>query len=206
MELAAHAGIARDHIHRVAVRLAVVDDDRQIKLLRQTKLHLQNLLLQLLPLQIVVIVQADLADGLHLFLLRPRADARLARVVPAFRLVRMPADGGIEEIVALRQRHAGLVRPGVLARVHHKLHAVFRKRRDKLLAVGVEPRIVVVGMRIKKHTASPPFFRQADYSKAGGKMQRAGPFFHRLSAHRSIVTKITYFFSKNLLQSSLGYV
>ena len=67
MEHPPHPGELPDNGHAVLVGLPVVDDDRQVQLLRQGQLGPEHRLLPL-PGRVVlpVVVQSDLPDGHHL--------------------------------------------------------------------------------------------------------------------------------------------
>ena len=64
-------------------------------------------------------------------------------------IVRMTADGGIDEGVFLRQCDAALAGGEVAADVHDR--PLLGQRGEDLVAVGIEARVVQMRMRIKIH-------------------------------------------------------
>ena len=155
MEHAAQPRIVAHDAQAVAVRLAVMHDDRQIQLECKLQLRAEHPLLLCLCGCVPVIVQPDLADGADLRLRRQRADVRKAAVRPAAGLLRMPADGGIDKIVRLCQRDGALRRDAAVAGVYHERDAAVMYSAQHLVAVGIELSAVVmrVGVKILRHSA-----------------------------------------------------
>ena len=67
----------------------------------------------------------------------------------------MPADGGIDEIIRLRNGDGALGRRGTVARVHDERNAALMHGAQHIAAVGVELSAVVVrvGIEILRHSA-----------------------------------------------------
>ena len=150
MEHTAQLRIVAHDAQAVAVRLAVMHDDRQIQLERKLQLRAEHPLLLCLCGGVPVIVQPDLADGADLRLRRQRADVRKAAVRPAVGLLRMPADGGIDKIVRLCQRNGTLRRDAAVAGVDHERDATLMHGAQHLVTVGVELSAVVMRVGVKK--------------------------------------------------------
>ena len=155
MEHAAQARIVAHNAQAVAVRLPVVDDDREIQLQRQLQLRAQHDLLRCLRGGIPVIVQTDLADGADLGLRRQRADLLQTVVRPAGGFLRVPADGGIDEIIFLCDGDGARGRRSTVAGIHDERNAALMHGAQHLFAVGVELSAVVVcvGIEILRHSA-----------------------------------------------------
>ena len=75
VEHAARVGMPPDDVHGVAVRLALVDDDRELQRLGQLELLLEGNDLPRARHVLIVIIQPDLADGAHARIGRQRAVA-----------------------------------------------------------------------------------------------------------------------------------
>lgn len=86
---------------------------------------------------------------------RQRADLIQTVVRPAGGLLRMPADGGIDKIIRLRDGNGALGRRSTIARVHDERDAALVHSAQHIAAVGVElPAVVVrVGIEILRHSA-----------------------------------------------------
>ena len=155
MEHAAQARIVAHNAQTVAVRLPVVDDDRKVQLQRKLQLRAQHALLRYFRGGVPVIIQTDLADGADLGLRRQRADLIQTVVRPAGGLLRMPADGGIDEIIFLRDGDGALGRRGTVAGVHDERDAALMHGTQHIGPVGVELSAVVVrvGIEILRHSA-----------------------------------------------------
>ena len=97
------------------MRLPVVDNDREVQLQRKLQLCAQHGLLCCLRGGVPVIVQTDLADGADFRLRCQRADLRQTAVRPTGGLLRMPADGGIDKIIRLRDGNGARGRRGTIA-------------------------------------------------------------------------------------------
>ena len=132
------------------MRGAVVHDDGERKLLRERELRAEDLLLPL-PRRVLlpVVIKADLADGNDFRTLRPRTQRveALSRVGCA--VFRVPAHGGVDVGVFLRELHRAARGIKVAAGVDDQPHAVFGHGREQFLAVSVERLVVVVGVGIK---------------------------------------------------------
>jgi hypothetical protein len=103
-----------DDVHDVAVRLAVMNDNRQAKLFRQVKLRLENAALRLARGKVVLVGLSDLSDGPRFFCVCPKAVTRRALLIETVRLVRMPAHGGIDmRMPRARERAASALRASV---------------------------------------------------------------------------------------------
>ena len=101
------------------MRLALMDDDGHGELLRQRHLQAEGPLLHIPRGILIVIVQADLADGLH-----ARVFAQLAvdgdpRLVHLRGVVRVAADGGVDPAKSLGQLHRLFRRRQIEANLHH---------------------------------------------------------------------------------------
>ena len=155
MEHAAQAWIIAHNAQAVAVRLPVVDDDREIQLQRQLQLRAQHDLLRRLRGGVPVIVQTDLADGADLGLRRQRADLLQTVVRPAGGFLRVPTDGGIDEIIFLCDGDGARGRRSTVAGIHDERDAALMHGAQHLFAVGVELSAVVVrvGIEILRHSA-----------------------------------------------------
>ena len=93
---------------------------------------------------IPVIIQPDLADGADLRLRCQRANMCEAAVRPAVGLLRMPAAGGIDEIVRLCQRNGALRRDAAVAGVDHERDTAVMHGAQHLVTDGVELSAVVM--------------------------------------------------------------
>ena len=158
MEHPPHPGERPDHRQAVGMGLPVVDDHRQVQLLRQVHLVPEDLLLKrpgrvLLP----VVVQADLPDGHRLGPLEK---------IPEDIQVLLPAGRAVLRVVPRRRVDVGPAlrecrrRPGagqVAPRVYHQGHPLVREGREDRVPVRVEFRVVVVGMGVEEHS-SPSFY------------------------------------------------
>ena len=148
-----HAAHIRELLYdgkRVGVRVAVVHDDGERKLLRERELRAEDLLLPLFRRVLLpVVVKADLANGDDFRTLRPlpqRVEV-LARVGRA--VFRVPAHGGVDMRVFLRELHRAARRFEVAAGVDDQPHAVFGHGREQFLAVSVKRLVIIVGVGIK---------------------------------------------------------
>lgn len=140
------------HCQTVGVGLPVVDDHRQVQLLRQGHLVPEDPPLVfpggiLLP----VVVQADLPDGHHPGVLRPLPEEVQLRRVVRGAVLRMVAHGGIEEGPGAGQRHrragGGDVAPGI----HRQGDAPPDQPRQNGLPVPVKLLRIVVRVGVKEH-------------------------------------------------------
>ena len=84
-----------------------------------------------------------------------RADLIQTVVRPAGGLFRVPADGGINEIIRLRDGDGALRRHGTVARVNNQCNATLVHGTQHLIPIRVELPAVVVRVRIKilRHSA-----------------------------------------------------
>ena len=155
MEHAAQARIVAHDAQAVAVRLPVVDNDREVQLQRKLQLRAQHGLLRCLRGGVPVIVQTDLADGADLGLRCQRADLIQTVVRPTGGLLRMPADGSINKIIRLRDGNGARGRHGTVTWVHDERDAALVHSAQHIAAVGVELSAVVVrvGIEILRHSA-----------------------------------------------------
>ena len=156
MEHPPHRRKLPDDGKAVAVGLPVVENDRQLQLLRQRQLPLQHLLLQgtgrvLLP----VVVQSDLPDGHHLLPLRQLPQTLYLLRLKVVAVLRVQAHCGVY-MGKLRRQCNGLLRGGQgAAGVHHQPDTLLGQSRQYLPPVRVKGLIVIVGMGIKQHGCSP---------------------------------------------------
>ena len=152
MEHPTHPGELADGLQAVGVGIPVVDDDRQVQLLRQGELIPEYPLL-MLPGRVFlpVVVQPDFPDGNHLWLLCQRLYGLQLRRFIIRAVLRVKPHGGIEEGETPGQFHRGLRAGDVAARVHHQGDPSLRQARQRCLPVRVELLRVIVGMGVKKH-------------------------------------------------------
>ena len=149
MQHAARA-VAAQKLHRIAVRLTVVDDDRQIVRRGQFHLRREGFVLRfsggvLLP----VVVQANLPHGHHLragqqgfHLLQP-IGGRVEEIAG------MHADGGIHVGPALRKGDALIAALQARTAIDDGAHALLRQGGKQLLAVFTESVRIVMRVGIK---------------------------------------------------------
>ena len=121
--------------------------------------------------EIVMVIEADFADGQHL-----RMRGQLAQPREGFGrglggIVRMHADGGVDERIALGQPDGGFQVGRAVAGAdgHHALHAGGAGALDHLLAVGVELGVVQVAVGIDQ-----PHFRRAPTGMSSWKPASTG--------------------------------
>src|SRR6185503_1787169 len=129
--------VAQDR-QRVVPGFSRVDDDRQPDLARQVDLIAEGAALVLAGREIVVVIEADLADGDRLGTPGRLADVPRDRGGPVLRLVRVDAGGEMDEVVQRRQVGAG---GGVADERGHRDQALDPRgpgARDHLVAVGIE--------------------------------------------------------------------
>ena len=150
MEHAPDLGVLQHDGKAVPVGLPVVDDDRQVQLLRQGQLAAEHLLLKL-PGGIFrpVVVQADLADGHHLIVPAQLPNGVKVPVGAAGAVLRVDTHGGVHVGIPLRQRHGGTAALYIAARVHHQSHPGGGEGGKHRVPVGVEAAGVIVGMGIE---------------------------------------------------------
>ena len=87
---------------------------------------------------------------MDLRLRRQRVDVRKAAVRPVVGLLRMPADGSIDEIVRLCQRNGALRRDAAVTGVDHERDTAVMHGAQHLVTVGVELSAVVMRVGVKK--------------------------------------------------------
>ena len=160
MEHAGDGGKFLDDGQAVPVGLPVMDDYRQIQLLRQRQLLAEYHLLEVSGgIFRPVVVQPDLADGRHLRLRQQLPQRRQIGVLKARAVLRVDACGGVHMAVPLCQRRRGAGGGQVTARIQHQLHPGFRQRGQHRVPVAVKAAVVIVGVGIKnRHTGLPRFF------------------------------------------------
>ena len=151
MEHAAQTAVPPGYVQAVGVGFAVVDYDWFVQLQGQFQLSYEHIVHNFLVLSVPVVVQADLAYR-HAFGVRGQLPDHGRGVhVPALPLLRLPADGCVDEGIPLGQSQR---RPGaglVAAGVYDIVYAQRRHGGEHLVTVGVELGAVVVRVRIDKH-------------------------------------------------------
>ena len=152
MEHAAYGGKFPHEGKTVGVRVAVVDNNRQVQLLRERELIAQHPLLEV-PRRVLLpmVIQSDLADGDDLRLPRPSAERRKALLRVGRTVLRMPADGGVDMGIFFRQLHRAAGGLRIAARVEDQPHAVFGHGCEQRAAVGVKRLVVIVRVGIENH-------------------------------------------------------
>ena len=103
MEHALHVREFIDDAQPVLMRLALMDDDGHGELLRQRHLQAEGPLLHIPRGILIVIVQADLADGLHARVFTQLAVDGDPRLVHLRGVVRVAAHGGPDPVEASGQ-------------------------------------------------------------------------------------------------------
>ncbi len=136
------------------MRLAVVDDGRKPQLAGEVKLPGKDAALDVARNVVVMVIQPDLADGDRLRMLRQPAQHVYIFRRRAGCLLRVYADSVVHSVVALGKRlaHAGGRQVG--GGVDDMRDSFLREqRRQQRVAVAVEARVVVVGVRIQHRRA-----------------------------------------------------
>ena len=137
-------------IDHIAVRVADMKDDRLVQLIGQIKLTGEHILLNVPGRKIVVIIQSDFAQRHNLLLgCEPVRQNRDIGICEILRVVRMHTDGGIEHGLAFGQLDGLGAGSHIRADTHGK-HLRLAHARKHILAVGVKPTIVRMGMRVKQ--------------------------------------------------------
>ncbi len=101
-DAARHASGARagqQHVRRVAVRLADVQNYGLVELVGQLELTVEDLLLHVAGREVVMVVQTDFAQRDHLVRSHPFANQPGMLVRPQRGVVRVYARGGIKKVV-----------------------------------------------------------------------------------------------------------
>ena len=131
----------------------VVDDDGQVQVPGQLHLGGEKVPLLLPSLRVFhpVVIQADLANGLYLGMGRHGPDLVQGVQFHALQILRVESHRGVEEIIALRQRHRHPGAGQITARVEHQPHALVLQTGQHLVPVGVKGGSVIVCMGIKQH-------------------------------------------------------
>ncbi len=147
-----HAGkpAALDHGQCILPGFARMDDDGLSALGRNRQLALERFLLDRARRKIVVVVQADFANGNHLGMRRQFAQLR-ERLLAGFGCVmRMHANGGVNEIVLLGQPYARFQIRRAMTRAHgdHASHTGGHRASNGIFAIGIESFVVEMRVRI----------------------------------------------------------
>ena len=137
------------------MRLALVDDDRQLQLLRQRHLQPKGVLLHVARDVLIMVIESDLANGLHARVPCELPIHQNTRLVHLIRVVRMAAHGGPDPVVPLRQPDGTFARRQVAANVHHAAHLILRHAGQNLFKILCKARLVEVCVGIKIHGSSP---------------------------------------------------
>ena len=151
MEHARHVRELIDDAQPILVRLALVDYDGKRKLLRKRHLHPERALLHIARRVFVVIIQADLANGLHARIFAQRAVFFDPRFIHLRRVVRVAADSGPDPIMLIGQLDRVIRRRAVESDLHHAgdvRRAHFFHNVHKVLCKTV---LAQMGVRIKIH-------------------------------------------------------
>ena len=136
--------------HGVGPCLARVDDDGLAALRGDFQLREENRALHVARRKVVMVIEADLADGRH-FGVRCQVSQPLERLSRGFgSVVRMHPDGGNHKWIALRLADGRLQIGRAAARPdgHHPLHARGQRAFDYRLAVRVEFPVVQMDVRV----------------------------------------------------------
>ena len=149
MEHPGDPGVAADHRKTILRALPLVDDHRQAHLLRDGQLGVKAGKLDLCRVAHPVVVHAGLADGPDLGMPGQAAQKGLGFGVPAAGKLRVPAHGGVDEVILLRQGYRGFAGLGVAADVGDKIHALPVQVRQKPATVFVKGGVVVMGVGVK---------------------------------------------------------
>ena len=142
-------------IHSVLVGLPFVDDDGKSQLLRQGHLHPKCFFLNIPGDILIVIVQANLSDGLHLWVAQRHCpvcfNGGFGYLVCR---VWMRANGGIHIVLLGGQRCGGPGGGKTASGIHHKPDALGWQRVQQCRAVFVKCPVVQVSMGVKNHGES----------------------------------------------------
>ncbi|TKS62610.1 MAG: hypothetical protein EWM73_02291 [Nitrospira sp.] len=103
---------------------------------------------------IVVIVEADLAIGDHLFVLCEPTDIVVPAIEDMLHFMWMDADGGIDERVLLRQCDRCLAGRQIAADGDEGFDAGFPSAGNHRLAILIVAGIVQMGMCVDQHAAA----------------------------------------------------
>ena len=137
------------------MRVAIVNDDRQVQLDPQLHEATKNFLLNVPRAVVVVVIETDLTDGDDFFLrLRPCFDLREIFFRHRRGQVRMHAHRAIKRGVLFRQRQRLRAGFPVFGGNDHMLDR-FQYVGDHFLAIVLKFFIVKMGMRIEQHFISP---------------------------------------------------
>ena len=152
-----------EDVHHVAVRLAVVDRDRQAVLCGELELLHENLLLPRARAGVLpVVVEPDLTDRDDLRVRKQAFDL----LQPAFRQIggalRVDADRAVNVVVFFTQRDGLLEALEIRRHLDDAADALLRQNgAEQLVAIGVELLGIVVGVRIENHGAPQWIFAPA---------------------------------------------
>ena len=141
--------IAAQQCQSVLMGLPVVDDHRHLQVPGQTQLGLKHPLLHLPGGKIVVVVQADLPNGHHLWFLRQPGQCLQVPGLELFCLMGVHPHGTEEKGILLGQLQAALAGGQVAGSIHHRHHPLLGQGGEELIPVGVKPAVVIVGMGVE---------------------------------------------------------
>ena len=145
-----------------------MDHDGFVELGGDFQLALKHGALHIARREIVVVVQADLADSQHFRMAGQIAQARESIGRSLRRIVRMDTDGCVDERVAFRLLY-GHIQLAARTDRHHHFHAGGEGALDYLRAIGIEFLVVEVAMRIDQ-----AHFKRAPTAISSWKPARTG--------------------------------
>ena len=151
MEHAAQLGISADYIEAIAVRLAVMDDDRLIEPKRELDLTDKQCLLLVLVLGVPIVVEPYLADGDAFGMPGKLSKLGKTLLTELVYILGVPADGGVDKVIFLRERYRIARAYKIAAGVDDEPDVFSRHGFKYFKAVGVERAAVVMRMGVKYH-------------------------------------------------------
>jgi hypothetical protein len=127
-----------------------MDHDRLAAFGGDFQLLFENRSLDLARRKIVVVIEADFADGEDSWMRGQGAQFGEGPGGGLGGVVRMDSDGGVDECVAIGQAHGGFEIGGAIARAdgHHGFDTRGQRALDYLVPVFVELWVIQVAMRI----------------------------------------------------------
>ena len=142
-----------DDVHAVLVCLPLVDDDGLFQLPGQLHLSPKGLLLNIPRDVLIVIIQADLSNGLYFWVFPAQLPVAVQHgIVYLVRRVRMGADGSIDVVVFPGQSRRRLGGGGGTAWVHQQCNArLGQGSGQKLCPVRIKGPVIHMGVGIKQH-------------------------------------------------------